>query len=140
MNFTGVELLRRVDKRGEEKRTGKPITKKIYCSVLPSRGELSPVSATVNRRVLQAFKITGVAKERRIKIGIALDAAPLPKTLSLFTVSIIVCDPDAIDPKTGKKISKLFARYVNYCIHVKRFTNNSRSFQSRQSRRLHPQR
>jgi hypothetical protein len=43
MNFTGVELIRRVDKRGEEKQTGKPITKKLYGSVLPSRGELSSV-------------------------------------------------------------------------------------------------
>jgi hypothetical protein len=169
MYFTGVELLRRVDKRGEEKRTGKPITKTFYGSVLLSRAELLSVSATVNRRadqiiaieqistdsgegwkysnfsatvkvLLQEFKLTVVTKERLIKIGIALDAAPLMKKLSLFTVSIIVCDPDGIDPKTGKKISKLSARYVHYCIHIKRFTNNSRSFQSRQSHPLHPRR
>jgi hypothetical protein len=58
--------------------------------------------------VLTAFKLTGMAKEWRIKIGIALDAAPLTKTLSVFTVSMITLDPDAIDPKTGKKISEYF--------------------------------
>jgi hypothetical protein len=52
--------------------------------------------------LMQALKLKGVAKERRIKIGIKL---PLTITLSLFTVSIIVCDPDAIDPKTGKNVS-----------------------------------
>jgi uncharacterized membrane protein len=60
------------------------------------------------RMLLMAFRLTGTAKERLIKIGITLDAAPLTKTLSLFSVSICVSDPDAIDPKTGEKISECF--------------------------------
>jgi hypothetical protein len=55
----------------------------------------------------KSFKLTSVAKGGRIKIGIALDASPLTKTRSVFTVSIVICDPDAIDPNTGHKISKL---------------------------------
>jgi hypothetical protein len=87
--------------------------------------------STMVKVLVQAFKLTGVAKECRIDIGIALDAAPLTtKTLSLFAVLISVCDPDAIDPKTGKNSSKLFARDVHCCIHVKRFTNNICSCQS----------
>jgi hypothetical protein len=58
------------------------------------------------RVMLTAFKLTGTAKERRIKIGIALDAALLTKTLSVFTVFIITSDPNAIDPKTGENISE----------------------------------
>jgi hypothetical protein len=58
------------------------------------------------RVMLTAFKLTGKEKERRIKIGIALDAAPLTKTLSVFTVYIIASDPDAIDLKTGKNIRR----------------------------------
>jgi hypothetical protein len=106
--ITGAELLRRVDKKGEERRSGAAIDKKFYGSVIPSRGQLSSISAQVNRRandiiaieqistasgegwkyadfsamvrvMLTAFKLTGTAKERRIKIGIALDAAPLTK-------------------------------------------------------------
>jgi hypothetical protein len=90
-------------------------------------GELSSISARVNHRanqiiaikqittesgegwcyedygamlnvLLSWFKLTSVAKGRCIKIGIALDAAPLTKTLSVFTVSIVICDPDAIYP------------------------------------------
>jgi hypothetical protein len=49
--------------------------------------------------LLQAFKLTGVVNDHRIKIGIALDAITLTKTFYLFMVSIIICDPDAIDPK-----------------------------------------
>jgi hypothetical protein len=52
--------------------------------------------------MLTVFNLTGTANERRIKIGIALDAAPLIKTISVFTVSIITLDPNVIDPKTGK--------------------------------------
>jgi hypothetical protein len=36
------------------------------------------------RVILTAFKLTCTAKEERIKIGIALDAAPLKKTLPCF--------------------------------------------------------
>jgi hypothetical protein len=35
MNSTGAEILRRVDKKGEEARTGKLITNKIYGSIIP---------------------------------------------------------------------------------------------------------
>jgi hypothetical protein len=55
--------------------------------------------------VLTAFKLTGMANERRIKIGFALDKAPLTKRLSVSTVSIITSNPDSIDPKMGNKIS-----------------------------------
>jgi hypothetical protein len=137
MNCTGAELLRRVDTQGEKRRPGAAIDKKIYGSVIPSHGQLSSISAQTNRRandiiaiaqistasgegwkyadfralvrvMLTAFKLTGTAEEWWIKIGIALDAAPLTKMLSVFTVSIITSDPDAIDPKTGKKISEFF--------------------------------
>jgi hypothetical protein len=71
------------------------------------------------RVMLTAFKLTGAEKERRIKIGIALDAAPLTKKLSVFTVYIITSDPDAIDPKTGKNISEFFNvqydRFIDCC-------------------------
>jgi hypothetical protein len=57
--------------------------------------------------LLQTFKLTAAPKDRRIKIGIAFDAAHLANTLSVLTMSIIVYD--AIDPKTGKKaVSHLF--------------------------------
>jgi hypothetical protein len=133
MNFTEAELLHQVDKQGEERRWGAANDKNFYGSVIPSRGQLSSIYAQVNRRanniidiqqiytasvegwkyadfsanvtvMLTAFKLTGTAKERRIKIEIALDAAPLTKTLSVFTVSIITSDPNAIDRKKGKKI------------------------------------
>jgi hypothetical protein len=35
MNFTGAELLKRVDKKGEEARTGKLITFFFYGSIIP---------------------------------------------------------------------------------------------------------
>jgi hypothetical protein len=123
---------------------GAAIDKKFYGSVIPSRGQLSSISAQVNRRAndiiaieqistasvegwkyadfiamvrvtLNAFKLIGTAKERGVKIGIALNAAPFTKTLSDFTVSIITSDPDAIDPKTGTNISECFnVRYDHF--------------------------
>jgi hypothetical protein len=54
------------------------------------------------RVMLAVFKLMGTAKERRVTILIALDAAPLTKTLSVFIVSTIISDPNDIDPKTGK--------------------------------------
>jgi hypothetical protein len=125
---------------------------KLYDSVIPSHGELSPVLSKVNQYAeqiiaieknssgsgegwkcsdfgamvkvpLQAFKLTGVAKERRIEFGIALDAAPLTKTLSLFAVFIIICDPDEIYPKMGKNISNLFSRDPMFTI-----VSNSRDY------------
>jgi hypothetical protein len=137
MNFTGAELLRRVDKQGKQRKSGAAIDKKFYGSVILSRGQLSSISAQVNCRandiiaieqiyttpgdgwkyayfsamvrvMSSAFKLKGAAKEQRIKVGIALDAAPLTNTLSVLTVSSITSDPDAIDPKTGKKISEFF--------------------------------
>jgi hypothetical protein len=45
MNFTGAELLRRVDKQGEERRSGAAIDTQFYGSVIPSRGQLSSISA-----------------------------------------------------------------------------------------------
>jgi hypothetical protein len=67
------------------------------------------------RVMLTVFKLTGTAKERGIKIGIGLDVAPLTKTLLKKIVSIITSDPDAIDPKTGKKISECFnVRYDRF--------------------------
>jgi hypothetical protein len=101
----------------------------VYISVIPSHDRLSSISAQVNHRandiiaieknypasgggwkyadfsamvrvMLTAFKLTSTAKERRINIGIALYAAPLTNMLSVFTVSIITSDPEAIDLKT----------------------------------------
>jgi hypothetical protein len=60
------------------------------------------------RVMLAVFKLMGTAKERRVTILIALDAAPLTKTLSVFIVSTIISDPNDIDPKTGKTNSEFF--------------------------------
>jgi hypothetical protein len=144
IKFTGAELLRRVDKQGKERRLGAAIDQKFYGNVIPTRGQLSSIYAQVNRRandiiaieqiyttsgegckyvdfsamlrvVLTAFKLTYTAKERRIKIGIALDLAHLRKILSVFTVSIITSDSDDIDPNTGGGISEFFnVRYDRF--------------------------
>jgi hypothetical protein len=45
MNFTGAELLHRFYKQGKDRRSGAAIDKKFYGSVIPSRGQLSSISA-----------------------------------------------------------------------------------------------
>jgi hypothetical protein len=57
MNFTRAERLHRVDKQGEERRTGESIAKHVYGSAIPSRGQLSSVSAWVNHRANDIFAI-----------------------------------------------------------------------------------
>jgi hypothetical protein len=66
----------------------------------------------------KSFKLTSVTKGRRIKIDIALDVAPLSKTLSYFTVLIVICDPDAIYTKMDNNISKFISnsKFVTYRI------------------------
>jgi hypothetical protein len=65
MNFTDAELLCRVDKQGEEHRTGEPTTKKFYGSVIPSRGQLSSVSATLNRHADNIIAIEQISTASR---------------------------------------------------------------------------
>jgi hypothetical protein len=77
--------------------------------------------------LLKSFKLTSVAKERRIKSGIALDAAPLTKTISGFTVLFVICDPNAINPNMGLKISK-FISNLNFVTARILGTNASDSF------------
>jgi hypothetical protein len=132
LNLKGIELLRRVEREATN-RVIPDLKKRRSNGILPSRGKKSrrtkevhlfadyivPIKqfqtahgegwtfdslANVTKTILCGHGLDTVAHNRSVHVSLALNAAPLTKSLSLFSIALVVTDSSAKCPRTGEPL------------------------------------
>jgi hypothetical protein len=132
LNLKGIELLRRVERETID-RVIPELERHRFNGILPSRGtiylctkevhlltdDIVPIKqfqaasgegwtfhslANVTNTIVYGHGMDTVAQNRSVQVSLALNAAPIAKSLSLFSITLVVTDPSAKCNRTGEPL------------------------------------